>query len=225
MPNRSWAERRFDPQHRQTLLSTERQTRWNPLDFLARLGLQRGQTVLDLGCGPGFWTLPLAETVGPRGTVWALDVSQEMLDALAARHPPPQVRLLRGELPAIDLPDASVDRVWAAFIFHEVERPERLAAEIRRVLRPAGRVAVLDWRPDAESNDGPPRAHRLGPGQVIACLRAAGLGDATQTWQDEDAYLVEAAVEACSPANRPAEVTRQEEKWPQPNLDPHATSG
>jgi len=35
----------------------------------------------------------------------------------------------------------------------------------------------------------------------------------------------EAAVEACSPANRPAEVTRQEEKWPQPNLDPHATSG
>lgn len=186
------AGRRFDPRHRRALLGVERQARWNPPDFLARLRLRPGQTVLDLGCGPGFWTLPLAEIVGPRGTVWALDVSQEMLDALAERRPPPQVRLLRGELPAIDLLDASVDRVWAAFIFHEVEQPEQLAAEIRRVTRPTGRVAVLDWRPDAESDDGPPRSHRLGPEQVGGYLRTAGFGEAAQTWQDEDAYLVEA---------------------------------
>lgn len=187
------AERRFDPQDQQALLNAQRQARWNPPRFLAHLGLRAGQTVLDLGCGPGFWTLPLAEIVGPGGTVWALDVSQEMLDALAERHPPPQVRLLRGELPAIDLPDASVDWVWAAFVFHEVEPPERLAAEVWRVARPSGRVAVLDWRPDATHRDGPLRSHRLWPGQVGAHLRAAGFRDAVQTWQDEDAYLVEAS--------------------------------
>jgi len=185
-------ERRFDPRHRQTLLGVERQARWDPPRFLARLGLQAGQTVLDLGCGPGFWTLPLAEIVGPQGTVWALDVSQEMLDALAARHPPSQVRLLRGELPAIDLPDGSVDWIWSAFLFHEVEPPEQLAAEMRRVTRPGGKVAVLDWRPDAESGDGPPRSHRLSPAQIGEYLLAAGFQDAMQIWQDEDAYLVEA---------------------------------
>lgn len=186
------AGRRFDPRHRQALLDVGRQTRWNPTDFLARLGLQPGQTVLDLGCGPGFWTLPLAEIVGSAGTVWALDVSQEMLNALAERRPPPQVRLLRCELPTIDLPDNSVDQVWAAFIFHEVERPEQLAAEMRRVTRPSGRVAVLDWRPDPESDDGPPRSHRLWPERVGEYLRKAGFGETAQTWQDGDGYLVEA---------------------------------
>ena len=188
----SMEERRFDPQHRHALLNAQRRRRWNPPDFLTRLGLQAGQTVLDLGCGPGFWTLPLADIVGPNGTVWALDASQEMLDALAERHPPPQVRMLRGELPAIDLPDASVDWVWAAFVFHEVEPPEQLAAEIRRVTHTSGRIAILDWRPDPKSDDDPPRSHRLWPGQISDHLRSAGFRDVVHTWRDGDAYLVEA---------------------------------
>jgi len=185
-------EGRFDPDNRDALLNAQRQERWDPPRFLAQLNLQAGQTVLDLGCGPGFWTLPLAEIVGPDGTVWALDVSQEMLDALAARRPPSQVRLLRGELPAIDLPDGSIDWIWAAFLFHEVEPPEQLAAEMRRVTRPGGRVAVLDWRPDAESDDGPARSHRLSAAQVGEYLRAAGFRNASRIWQDEEAYLVKA---------------------------------
>ncbi|MBS3782896.1 MAG: methyltransferase domain-containing protein [Anaerolineae bacterium] len=185
-------QRRFDPDNRAALLNAERRERWAPSRFLARLNLQAGQTVLDLGCGPGFWTLPLAEIVGPSGSVWALDVSQEMLADLVRRRPPSQVRLLPGELPTIGLPDASVDWIWSAFLFHEVEPPEQLAAEMGRVTRPGGRVAVLDWRPDAPSNHGPPRSHRLLPERVGEYLQAAGFQEATRTWQDEEAYLVEA---------------------------------
>jgi ubiquinone/menaquinone biosynthesis C-methylase UbiE len=185
-------ERRFDPQHGHRLLKPERQAHWDPPRFLARFGLQSGQTVLDLGCGPGFWTLPLAELVGGTGQVWALDASQELLDTLAARNPPPQVRLRRIELPTMDVPDAFVDLAWVAFVFHEVDPPERLASELRRVLRPGARVVVLDWRPDADSDQGPPRAHRLTPEQVMAWLRAAGFAEVRQTWQDADSYLVEA---------------------------------
>jgi ubiquinone/menaquinone biosynthesis C-methylase UbiE len=191
--------RRFDPQKRQSLLHGDRQNRWNPPRFLAHLDLLPGQTVLDLGCGPGFWTLPLAEMVGPEGTVWALDASQEMLDALAERHPPPQVRLIRGELPAIDLPDASVDRAWGAFVFHEVDLPQQLASELRRVVRTEGRVGILDWRPDASSGGGPPSTHRLRAKQVKSYLRAAGFPSVAQTWQDENAYLVEAGEGAARP--------------------------
>jgi ubiquinone/menaquinone biosynthesis C-methylase UbiE len=175
------------------LLDPERQAHWDPPHFLAHFGLQPGQAVLDVGCGPGFWTLPLAELVGETGQVWAMDASQELLDALAARNPPPQVHLRRTELPAMDVvPDASIDLAWVAFVFHEVDPPERLASELRRVLHPGGRVAVLDWRPDAESDQGPPRSHRCTPDQVMTWLRMAGFAAARQTWQDGDAYLIEA---------------------------------
>ena len=185
-------ERRFEANNRGKLLNAQRRERWAPSRFLARLNVEAGQTVLDLGCGPGFWTLPLAEIVGPSGTVWALDVSREMLADLASRQPPSQVRLLSGELPSIGLPDASVDWIWAAFVFHEVEPPEQLAAEMRRVTRPGGRVAVLDWRPDAAIDTGPARSHRLSAAQVGEHLRVAGFRNKSLIWQDEEAYLVEA---------------------------------
>lgn len=182
-------ERRFNPKKGNNLLSDERQARWNPPQFLKRLDLQEGQVALDLGCGPGFWTLPLADIVGPSGKVWALDVSQELLDALAQRNPPGQVQLIRNELPTMDLPDSSVDLTWAAFIYHEMES-DGLAAELRRVVRPNGQVAILDWRPDGETNSEPPSEHRVWPEQVELALRQAGFCQVETTWQDTDAYLI-----------------------------------
>jgi SAM-dependent methyltransferase len=114
-------DRRFDPQKRHGLHSAEREAKWHPRSLLRSLGIQPGQTALDLGCGTGFWTLPLAELAGPAGLVWALDVSQEMLNARADIQPPPTGRLLHSELPHIDLPDGSVDWIWGAFVVHEVE--------------------------------------------------------------------------------------------------------
>jgi ubiquinone/menaquinone biosynthesis C-methylase UbiE len=184
-------ERRFDPQRKDFLISPQRHARWEPQVFLARFNINPGQAVLDLGCGPGFWTLPLAHIVGQNGTVWALDVSQELLDMLAGRQPPPQVRLMRSELPVISLPDKSVDITWAAFVLHEVSSLNHLSRELLRV---GQRVVALDWRPDAKGEAGPPRDHRLWPHEVIASLREAGFASASQTWQDEDNYLIEAGL-------------------------------
>ena len=185
-------ERRFDPQKRHGLHSAEREAKWQPQRLLRSLGIQPGHVVLDLGCGTGFWTFPLADLAGPSGAVWALDVSQEMLDALAERHPPQTVRPLRSELPQIDLPDAAVDWIWGAFVVHEIEPLADLMAEMRRVLRAGGQVAILDWRPDAASTDGPPSHHRLSPAAVSEQLQAAGFEVLPQNWQHEDGYLIEA---------------------------------
>lgn len=185
-------DRCFDQHKMHALIGPEREARWDPPRFLSKLLIQPGHSVLDLGSGPGFWTLPLAGMVGSGGTVWALDVSQEMLDLLARRNPPAQVHPLHAELPKIELPDKSVNWIWAAFVFHEVTPPEILTSEMRRLLKDTGALAVLDWRPDSVTEAGPPRHHRLSAEQVTKYLREAGFQLVAQTWQDDDAYLLEA---------------------------------
>lgn len=184
--------RRFDPQKRDMLVGPERRARWNPTHLLPLAGLQAAQSALDLGCGPGFWTLPMAEIVGKNGQVIALDASPEMLQSLAAQSPPAHVRLMQGELPAISLPDDSMDFIWAALVFHEVTPPVLLAKEARRVLRLGHRLAVLEWRTDAATSIGPPLQHRLSPEQVHTCLLSAGFQEFQLIWQDEDTYLASA---------------------------------
>ena len=184
--------RRFDPQKKGMLVGPERLARWNPTHLLPLAGLRADQSALDLGCGPGFWTLPMAEIVGKNGQVIALDASPEMLRSLAAQSPPAHVRLVQGELPVISLPDASVDFIWAAMVFHEVTPAASLAREVRRVLRPGHRLAVLEWRTDAASSIGPPHGHRLSPAQMHACLLSAGFHEFQLPWQDEDTYLASA---------------------------------
>jgi ubiquinone/menaquinone biosynthesis C-methylase UbiE len=186
-------ERRFNPQNRHDLISSNRQERWDPQQFLAGIGSIEGQVVLELGSGPGFWTLPLAKLVGPGGQVIALDASEEMLELLVERRPPAQVRTMLGELPTIQLPSGSVDFIWAAFIYHEVEDPEKLALEMRRVLRENGQAAILDWRAEAHGQSGPPRHHRISSAKVIEQLVQAGFQKASIGWLDQDAYLVEAS--------------------------------
>lgn len=185
-------EKRFDPQRRAVLTGAERWKGWNPPKLLTLAGAQQGFKAVDMGCGSGFFTLPLADLVGPTGLVTALDVSRELLDELAGQKPPGHVRVVQGELPRVDLPDAAFDFVWVAFVFHEVEPPAALAKEMRRVLRAGGVAAVLDWRPDATGEGGPPRHHRLSSDQVRRHLEAAGFSAVMEKWRDDDAYLVQA---------------------------------
>lgn len=182
-------DKRFDPQKRHGLLNRERQERWNPPRFLQQFALRPGHAVLDLGCGPGFWTIPLADLVGPAGKVWALDVSQEMLDTLAEQNPPAHVVPVLGELPTIDLEPSVADFIWVAFVYHEVEGSE-LATEMLRVARPGGQVAILEWRPDAADQSGPPGDHRIWPDQVKLALQQAGFREITEAWRDANAYLI-----------------------------------
>lgn len=102
-----------------------------------RAGIAAGQTVLDVGCGPGFATRELAELVGPAGRVIAVDRSQRFLD-LVARTAPAHVETAACDLDVDALPAVTADAAWSRWLFCFVQRPRELLARVAERLRPGG---------------------------------------------------------------------------------------
>ncbi len=148
----------FPAAERHRLVDEDRRRR-QPFELIiSRMELRPGEEVADLGAGIGYLSIPLADA-GAR--VVALDLQQQMLDGIRERDGGSErIRLVRAELPAIPLPDASLDRVLMVNVFHEVDDKPALVREISRVLRPNGRVSLVDWQA-RETGRGPPMHERV----------------------------------------------------------------
>lgn len=118
------------------------------LDAWRRAGITVGQTVLDIGCGPGFATLDLAGIVGPTGRVVALDRSRRFLDTLdAARRQQGLANITAHELDLDDdaLPPGPFDAAWSRWVFAFVKRPRDLLARVASTLRPGGVLVMNEY--------------------------------------------------------------------------------
>ncbi len=117
--------------------------------LLEALQLEPGQTVCDLGCGNGFYTLELARRVGPEGTVYAVDIQPEMLRLLVARARQAKLFNIRPVLGTVidpRLPAGAVDLVFCVDVYHEFSHPELMLARIRESLRPDGQIVLAEFR-------------------------------------------------------------------------------
>ena len=117
--------------------------------LLKALKIKPGDTVCDLGCGNGFYSLKLAKMVGPRGKVIAVDIQREMLELLrdaAAAEKIGNIEPVLGTLIDPKLPEASIDLVLLVDVYHEFSHPVQMLAAIRCSLKPTGRVALAEFR-------------------------------------------------------------------------------
>ncbi|MHB1420084.1 MAG: class I SAM-dependent methyltransferase [Bacillota bacterium] len=169
---------KFDPKHAVRLDEPERKKILDPARVLASLNLAAGMHVADVGCGTGYFTLPMAEAVKETGKILAVDISRELLDYAeeklsAARIS--NVEFITSEETSIPVPEGAIDAAFVANVLHEVNGQTAFLLEIRRLLKGQGALLVVDWKKE-ETPIGPPLEDRLSPEQVVGLAELAGYG-------------------------------------------------
>ncbi|UCF13749.1 MAG: methyltransferase domain-containing protein [Thermoplasmatales archaeon] len=122
----------------------------SPEKVIQRSGIKKGMQVLEIGCGSGAFTTFVAQAVGPKGNVYALDIQQEMLQQLENKLSSPEnkditnIKLI--ESSAYDLPfdDKSIDLVFMVTVIGEIPDNDKALKEIKRVLKPGGILAITE---------------------------------------------------------------------------------
>lgn len=164
-------DRRFPAAQAQKLEDPARREWLPPSDVLALLNISFGETIADIGAGTGYFSVPMAERTGKQGRVVAVDAQEEMFDWIRRKMQSAgisNIQLVHADAEATSLPGASCDVVFMANVWHEFPDREAVLQEAARLLKPGGRLAILDWRPDVERIAGPPIHHRI---SVEDCTR------------------------------------------------------
>jgi ubiquinone/menaquinone biosynthesis C-methylase UbiE len=115
-------------------------------NILKEVGIKPGFRVLDYGCGPGSYTVPLAGLVGESGKVYALDIHPlaiRKVKGIASKRQLANVETILSDCQT-GLPDNSLDVVLLYDIFHHLSDPDRILKELHRVLKPDGVLSFSD---------------------------------------------------------------------------------
>jgi SAM-dependent methyltransferase len=148
-------------------------------EILKALDLRPGQYVVDIGAGSGYFAIPVARAVGPKGTLLATDIKQEMLDYIDRRSKIEQldnIELLLAQPDDPMLPAGEADLILMVDVYHYIKERTAFGEKLRRGLAPGGRLVVIDFNPKPweERPWGPPPSQHLSEETLSADLAKAG---------------------------------------------------
>ncbi len=141
----------------------------------ALLELTPGAAVADVGAGNGAMAVEMARAVGPAGIAYATEVTEKKraaISRLARDEGLPQLRVVAARERTTGLPDACCDAVYLRMVLHHIDDPVAYAPELRRALKPGGRLAIIDFSPGAFPFMS--RTHGVTPEEAIGCMTPTG---------------------------------------------------
>lgn len=168
----------LDPGRIERLRSADRLTYFDPDRIWDELNPAPDCTLVDIGTGVGFIALPFAKRY-PDAAVYGCDILAGMIDLLREDADAQGLGNVEGRVMspnAVDLPDGAADVVVMAQLHHELDEPEALLTECRRLLRPGGTIAIIDWK-DEDNGKSPPAGRRVPEADLRRQLTASGFSD------------------------------------------------
>jgi len=151
----------------------------NPEKILIQLGISEGQQIADFGCGNGFYAFALARKVGDTGRVYCIDVQNEILQKISKEGSEEGLENIETVWSDIEkergstLKPDSIDVVVIANTFFQVDRKPHVAQEASRILRPKGRVLLVEWA-DSFAGMGPHKDHIIKKEDALKIFIDAG---------------------------------------------------
>jgi arsenite methyltransferase len=182
-PAEEWIKTLDSPQRIQNLKVNE---------TVAKLGLKAGDVVADLGAGSGVFEGALAGAVGPKGTVYAVDIDQKLLDAInkkAADAHVANVKTVLGKFTDPALPASNVDVAFINDVLHHIEDRGVYLKNLGRYLKPSGRIAVIDFHPEQGGHRNQPEL-QVSKEAAAALMADAGFKPVEEVPLFTDKYFV-----------------------------------
>jgi len=115
-------------------------------NILSEVGIKPGASILDYGCGSGSYTIPAAQMVGESGKVYSLDIhplAVQQVQKIATKKRLTNIETILSDC-ATTLPDESIDIVLLYDTLHDLSEPDKVLAELQRVLKPNGILSIND---------------------------------------------------------------------------------
>ncbi len=140
----------------------------DPTSNIAKLGITSGMKVVDMGAGSGFYTYEAAKIVGSSGRVYSVDVQKDLLErirSVGVSNGLRNIEVIWGNIEKLGgtkLKEGIADRVISSNVLFQIEKPDDFILEIKRILKPNGKVLVVDW------NSGSP----LSPKTLVPSMKA-----------------------------------------------------
>ncbi|TSC69926.1 MAG: SAM-dependent methyltransferase [Parcubacteria group bacterium Gr01-1014_46] len=123
----------------------------DPIKNVEQCGIQAGMEIADLGSGSGAYSISAGRALMSTGKVYAIDINKDLLNKLknsAVKEGIYNIEVIWGDIDKLGgtkLRDFSVDLVFLCNILFQLENKEEVIKEVRRILKPGGRVLVVDW--------------------------------------------------------------------------------
>ena len=175
----------------------ERRLWQDPDRILSSIGLRNGDVFIDVGCGEGFFALPAARYIGHAGRVYALDINADAIARIREQVKSEGLPQVSAEVRAAEdavLCEGCADIVFFGNDLHDFSDPGQVIRNARRMLKPAGRLANLDWKP-IPMDFGPPLEKRFSVAKAESLIESGGLKILSTRDAGPYHYLIMAAKE------------------------------